>query len=994
QVGDAEGYALWVGAGKSALIEAMAVRSPFTELMIVDENPEIVEGLRRRLDVAGRLGRVAVHQTPLPEFLPPPYIANMVFVGPEMTSAVLAESGRLAKLYETVRPYGGILYLLASAEQRADIRQRVVALGLERAKVEIAAHGVCIRRVGSLPGAGEWTHQHGDIANTIKSNDQRVKLPLGILWFGGNSHDDILPRHGHGPPEQVVGGRLIVQGMNSLTARDVYTGRVLWKREFQNLGTADVFFDDTYKDSPLDLAYNQVHIPGANARGTNYVVTADRIYIAEGAACHVIDTKAGASLAKIALPQADPQQPDEWGFIGVYKDVLIGGVGFAKYRTRHSLATEEADAALSRSRAGFGSKSLDRAASLSLVGFDRLTGRQLWRVDALHSFWHNGIVAGNGLVYALDKNPKPVEDFLRRRGKSNPDTYRIVAFDARTGQQAWESAGGVFGTWLGYSETYDLLLQAGAAASDRLSAESGQGMAVYRGRDGTVVWKKDELKYAGPCVLHNGLIITNANSYAESAGAFSLTDGAQKMIGNPLTGERQPWKMTRAYGCNNIIASENLLTFRSGAAGFYDLLSDSGTGNLGGFKSGCTSNLVVADGVLNAPDYTRTCSCAYQNQTSLALVHMPDVEAWTISNSAVLEPGDGRVRHVGINFGAPGDRRDPQGLLWLEYPAVAGESPNLPLEFTGTPKFYQDHSSFMPGATLPWVMSSGVEGLTGLTLGLKASPRHTLSTGLPVDHPADDAEEDPDGGVRLDSSALELVRSTENQVIGLRFNNIPLERGATVRSAALQFTSQSPADEPTELVIRAELSGNARRFVEKGRNISGRPLTTGQVRWTPAAWAKEGVAGAAQRTPDLAPLIREVIGHPDWRPGNSLVFVITGAGRRFATANRGQDSLPTRLVIEAETTLSETKEADQAYLVRLHFGVSRSVMGSPRVFDVAIAGQTVLENVTLGGDDSGRPDAKVYTLERVLLGDRLQIQFIPKQGQPLLSGLELHRLDD
>ena len=30
--------------------------------------------------------------------------------------------------------------------------------------------------------------------------------------------------------------------------------------------------------------------------------------------------------------------------------------------------------------------------------------------------------------------------------------------------------------------------------------------------------------------------------------------------------------------------------------------------NLGGSKSGCTSNLIVADGVLNAPDYIRTCT--------------------------------------------------------------------------------------------------------------------------------------------------------------------------------------------------------------------------------------------------------------------------------------------------------------------------------------------------------------------------------------------------
>ena len=72
------------------------------------------------------------------------------------------------------------------------------------------------------------------------------------------------------------------------------------------------------------------------------------------------------------------------------------------------------------------------------------------------------------------------------------------------------------------------------------------------------------------------------------------------------------------------------MTFRSGAAGYYDLLGESGTGNLGGFKSGCTSNLVVADGVLNAPT-TPHLQLRYQNQTSLALVHMPDIDMWTIN---------------------------------------------------------------------------------------------------------------------------------------------------------------------------------------------------------------------------------------------------------------------------------------------------------------------------------------------------------------------------
>lgn len=858
--GDAVGYGLWLGAADEALVTALAASRDFVELAVFDPSVERVERLRTSLDRAGLYGSTTVHQAAASDLLPPPYVANMLFVGRELTMEVLEQPRLLERLYESVRPYGGAMVLLADAQPdaqpAAQIGRQVASRHLERAEIETFAGGVIIRRVGSLPGAGAWTHQHGDIGNTIKSDDQRVKLPLGVLWFGGVSHDDVLPRHGHGPPEQVIGGRLFIEGIDTLTARDVYTGRVLWQRRFENLGTFDVYFDDTYKETPLNPAYNQVHIPGANARGTNYVVTADRVYILEGATCHVLDAATGESVTDIALPQADPDQPHEWGYIGVYQDVLIGGVGFAHYRDRHAIDAA-AESQLTKTTSGkpkpaAAVKSLDRAASMALVGFDRHSGKQLWKVEANHSFWHNGIVAGKGLIYALDRNPKPVEDFLRRRGKSNPDTYRILAFDAHSGKTAWQLPGQVFGTWLGYSETHDLLLQAGAAASDRLSSETGQGMAVYRGLSGELVWQKEDLKYSGPCVLHNDLIITNANAYSESAGAFRLVDGSQKLVKNSLTGKLQPWKITRAYGCNSIIASENLLTFRSGAAGFYDLLTEGGTGNFGGFKSGCTSNLVVADGVLNAPDYTRTCSCAYQNQTSLALVHMPEMDAWTISNNDVLAPQDGRVQELALNIGAPGDRRDAHGRMWLEYPPVAGDAPNFGLQFTGQPKFFQDHPTSIAhtlagtkagaNASIAWVAASGVEGLTGLRLSVQALPE------------------------------------------------------------------KSDSDQPSD---------------------------------------------ASQ---------------PDTKPQNSEPSI----------ADAAADNSPSK------------SPSDVAYRLKLHFGLPREAANEQRRFDVVVMGQTVLEDVSLGGDQGA---TAVHTIDRVVLDQWLDISFRPKVGQPLLSGLELTRLD-
>lgn len=994
--GSAEGYGFWFGSTNSGVARALAKHSPFVQLAMVDNDGRRVEPLRRGLAGADIHG-VTVHESEPANFRAPQYVAHMLFIAPELAHSI--DATVLSTLYQSVRPYGGVMHVLfeakASKADREQLAARIEAMQLEKAQVELLEHSVCVHRVGSLPGSADWTHQYGDVANTLKSNDSRLKLPLGILWFGGSSNTDVLPRHGHGPPEQVVAGRLYIQGMNSLSCRDVYTGRVLWKREFENLGTFDVYFDATYEDVPLDPKYNQVHIPGANGRGTNYVVTEDRVYLLIAASCLVLDAQSGETLTQIELPKDDQGEQPEWGYIGVYEDVLIGGLGFAKYRARHQLEFE-ADKALSVSKAGFGSKSLDRAASAGLVGFDRHTGKQLWQVNAQHSFWHNGIVAGGGKVYCLDKNPSHVEDALRRRGKSPEANYRIVALDYRTGKPQWEVTEGVYGTWLGYSEQFDLLLQAGAQASDRLVSETGRGMTVYRGRDGNVQWQNDSLAYAGPCILHNDLIITNANSYSESAGAFYIQTGKPKLIKNPLTGKIEPWKITRAYGCNNIIASENMLTFRSGAAGFYDLLNEGGTGNLGGFKSGCTSNLVVAGGVLNAPDYTRTCSCAYQNQTSLALVHMPDVDVWTVEPSVATTESEEPLWQLAINFGAPGDRREADGQLWLEYPPVAGDSAALQIKLNDEAKFFQHHSSLIAGASRPWVLASGVDGVTELEIGLRLAKPYDPQKGLPVEHAEDDAEENEKGDVSLGSSDLELVEDDGEQTVGVRFNHIQVARGAKIRSASLLFTCDEPSDVSTSLLIAIEQSANAKRFTETPHDISSRERSRTEVAWKPEAWTKGAEAGKSQQTPDLAKLVQSIVDRADWQPGNSLAFVISGQGKRIASASKGPSSDGPRLLLDADLVdVNEvvSNNTPSRYDVRLHFAAPPLEANNRRVFDVYAQDQLVASDVTLDPNGTDEQRATERLLKDLSLVGKLRLRFVPKQGQALLSGIELTRKD-
>jgi hypothetical protein len=292
---------------------------------------------------------------------------------------------------------------------------------------------------------------------------------------------------------------------------------------------------------------------------------------------------------------------------------------------------------------------------------------------------------------------------------------RLIALDARTGEPLWSTAEDVFGTWLSYSDEHDILLQAGSRAKDRLRDEVGKRMAAYRAADGYRLWKNNS-NYAGPVMLHHDTMITQGE-------ALDLKTGKEKTCRHPLTGRTVPWQFVRNHGCNTAIGSEHLLTFRSAAAGYYDLANDGGTGNLGGFKSGCTSNLIVADGVLNAPDYTHTCTCSYQNQTSLAVVHDPEADLWTFS---AFKPDDAPVRQVGINFGAPGDRLAENGTLWLDYPSVGGKSPDIEVVTSPeNPEWFRSHPSRIRGSALNWVTASGATNVRNVRVRLSKGESRT-----------------------------------------------------------------------------------------------------------------------------------------------------------------------------------------------------------------------------------------------------------------------------
>ena len=175
-------------------------------------------------------------------------------------------------------------------------------------------------------------------------------------------------------------------------------------------------------------------------------------------------------------------------------------------------------------------------------------------------------------------------------------------------------------------------------------------------------------------------------------------------------------------------------------------------------------------------------------------------------------------------------------------------------------------------------------------------------TAGPTDDP--DAEEAANGNMYHDVGALDLVFDSEpthwrgNQVVGIRFEEVNVPQNAQIISAYIQFTARTTVNEdPCQVVIRAEAADNAAPIGWTLNELSGRSTTAAQVDWAPAAWNMVDEAAMAQRTPDLASLVQELVSRPGWSTDHAVLFVMEGVGGRSAWSWNEDPTKAARLCI-------------------------------------------------------------------------------------------------
>ncbi|MCG8650208.1 MAG: malectin, partial [Pirellulales bacterium] len=247
-------------------------------------------------------------------------------------------------------------------------------------------------------------------------------------------------------------------------------------------------------------------------------------------------------------------------------------------------------------------------------------------------------------------------------------------------------------------------------------------LVVLDAGNGEELWSKNANYMNRPAVIGSEI-------YAEP-WAFDLHSGTPKTRNHPLTGQESQWRFSRpGHHCGVITATPNMMFFRSGFIGYYDLYNDSGTRHFAGQRLGCWVNAIPGNGLVMIPEASAGCVCQFSIASTVVMEPKSESKSWGIFSA--VGPAT-PVRRMGINFGAPGDRKDPSGREWFGYPRPSSRE-RLEYVFDIRQKlaagggWYSRNVESTPieGTETPWIYTSGGRGLNRFELPLigKGEPK-------------------------------------------------------------------------------------------------------------------------------------------------------------------------------------------------------------------------------------------------------------------------------
>jgi type IV pilus assembly protein PilY1 len=138
------------------------------------------------------------------------------------------------------------------------------------------------------------------------------------------------------------------------------------------------------------------------------------------------------------------------------------------------------------------------------------------------------------------------------------------------------------------------------------------------------------------------------------------------------------------------------------------------------------------------------------------------------------------------------------------------------------------------------------------------------------------------------STGSVAAATTEEQLVGLRFEDVGVPQGATITDAYIEFSAAAANSDATSLVITAEnVDDSATSFTAVAGNLSARAVnsTSASVNWDPV---EPWIESEHYLTSDLKTVVQEVVNRSGWCGNNAMSFFVKGgSGLREAVAYDG-----------------------------------------------------------------------------------------------------------
>ena len=999
------GLALVVGESDTRLAVELAATTQLQVVLLLDDSAAVTRARRELLDthIPGR-GQISVQQDVEGKPLP---FSDFAFNLIVTKGDVAAE--RAAELYRVLRPAGGVLYV---DNPVTGVRSQLASLikrELWKLNLRPASESLVYRR-GKLPGALDWDSE--------SLTDQRVKWPLELLWFGGPG----AKRTGGGSrPPIAAGGRDFVIGRNHLIALDAYNGTELWSRT-------------------LPYLYRTIgrlqNVPGPINPWLTESVNADddHVWLNFGHVVHTLDANTGEQLAVHGELPAAPIIPIPANGLRISLDTYQkpGPRNVTSKPTQVTtpagnihVAVEDNDQLTMTLTLHADVKIEDRVYWELFLDVRRPGERANLYTPGIFQLlvWPARGVVETGIGPSHPKYSTKSEEEGRRVVVSIP----VAELEKLHGGDVAEFC---FAAALNHPASPDQKAMAGNRVYLRWEYHADAFAAAFNNGWPTITVGKSTIRSS----LNNREIlklppITELPERALKSGRIGVVGqragSVVKLKGKrqtPLSLEPSEFEFNRGKGCGRLVSSDLLQVLRSGTLAFYDVNDDSGMRYFGGVRPACTISAIPAQGLVFAAEGSSYCSCNYNFKTTLALAPTTRRrnEDWAMF-TAPLSPG-AQLQTGRFNLGAPGDRRDGDGSLWLQYPraptyssrvlpSVARTMP-VPVQLLGSnlrPYRVNADRVAIGNTDRPWLYTSGHEGIEGVRVQLFMSDKEGIVV-FPGAAPKLDAVLESESWERRYSAPAgtgsSIFLSHDSTALYVGYEVVPpLDR----RGKRLPWTTREGREVPHATTFKATdraddtavWEEDSLEFLVSDTSLQtilhfGVGISGGRYDgvWSAKTKKQDAAApawsGAINVSPDKA--IAEFA--LPWQTlrdaGLDVQDLVIRPRTRKPLTRQPHISHGFRPII-----VRQEKPATMKYRVTLHFAELKDVVPGDRVFDIEIQGQTVVKSFDPIASAPGRNRAISRSFNNIPADRVLDVRLISPDGDnsqrlpPILSALEV-----